>query len=118
VRCGGGLGACRSRICLRSATLPVVVYARVMPIRISVRVSPGARRTEVVGCHGGGWRMRVAAPPERGRANEALAEHLANVLGVPRGAVRVVAGSASRDKVLEIDGLSAAEVAAALRSGV
>ena len=45
-----------------------------MPIRISVRVSPGARRTEVVGRHGGGWRVRVAAPPERGRANEALIE--------------------------------------------
>ena len=88
-----------------------------MPIRISVRVSPGARRTEVVGRHGGGWRVRVAAPPERGRANEALIEHLANVLGVPRRAVRVVAGPASRDKVVEIDGLSAATVEAALCNG-
>jgi uncharacterized protein (TIGR00251 family) len=88
-----------------------------MPIRISVRVSPGARRTEVVGRHGGGWRVRVAAPPERGRANEALIEHLANVLGVPRGAVRIVAGPSSRDKIVEIDGLSAAEVEAALCNG-
>jgi uncharacterized protein (TIGR00251 family) len=85
-----------------------------MPIRVRVRVSPGARRTEVIGRHGGGWRVRVAASPERGRANEALIEHLANVLGVPRSAVRVVAGPASRDKVVEIDGLSAAEVGTAL----
>ena len=57
-----------------------------MPVRITVRVSPGARRTEVVGRHGDGWRVRVAAPPERGRANEALLEHLAELLGVPRAA--------------------------------
>ena len=85
-----------------------------MPVRISVRVSPGARRTEVAGRHGAAWKVRVAAPPERGRANEALAEHLAHVLGVPRRAVRVVAGPASRDKVVEIDGRSAAEIEAAL----
>jgi uncharacterized protein len=87
-----------------------------MPVRISVRVSPGARRTEVVGRYGGGWKVRVAARPERGRANEALAEHLAELLGVPRRAVRVAAGAASRDKVVEIDGRSAAEVEAALSS--
>jgi uncharacterized protein (TIGR00251 family) len=87
-----------------------------MPVRICVRVSPGARRTEVVGRYGGGWKVRVAAPPERGRANVALAGHLAELLGVPRRAVRVAAGAASRDKVLEIDGRSAAEVEAALSS--
>lgn len=81
-----------------------------MPVRISVRVSPGARRTEVVGRHGDGWRIRVAAPPERGRANEALVEHLAGLLAVPRAAVRLVAGAGSRDKVVEIDGLTAARV--------
>ena len=88
-----------------------------MPIRISVRVSAGARRTQVVGRHGASWRVRVAAPPERGRANQALTQHLANVLGVPRGAVRVVAGPSSRDKIVEVDGLSAAEIEAALCDG-
>ena len=85
-----------------------------MPVRISVRVSPGARRTELVGRHGDGWRVRVAAPPERGRANEALVVHLAELLGVPRGGVRLVAGAGSRDKVVEIDGLTAAQVDSAL----
>ena len=88
-----------------------------MPVRIRIRVSPGARRTEVIGRHGDGWRVRVAAPPERGRANEALIEHLAIRLGVPKSAVRVVAGPASRDKLVEIDGLTAAEVDAALGAG-
>lgn len=85
-----------------------------MPARITVRVSPGARRTELAGRHGPGWKMRVAAPPEGGRANEALVGHLAALLGVPKGAVRVVAGAGSRDKVVEVDGLSPAQVDAAL----
>jgi len=85
-----------------------------MPVRITVRVSTGARRTEVAGRYGSGWKVRVAAPPERGRANEALLEHLAGLLGVPRTAVRLAAGAGSRAKVVEVDGLSAAQVDAAL----
>jgi hypothetical protein len=88
-----------------------------MPVRITVRVSPGARRTAVAGRYGDGWKVRVAAPPERGRANEALVVHLAEVLGVPKAAVRVAAGPGSRDKVVEVDGLTAAEIDAALGSG-
>ena len=85
-----------------------------MPVRISVRVSPAARRTEVSGRHGAGWKVRVAAPPERGRANEALVVHLAELLGVSRSAVRVVAGSGLRDKIVEIEGLPRSEIDAAL----
>ena len=85
-----------------------------MPVRIRVRVSPGARRTVVTGRHGDGWKIRVAATPERGRANEALAAHLADLLGVPRPAVRIAAGAASRDKIVEIDGRTLSEVDAAL----
>jgi uncharacterized protein len=87
-----------------------------MAVRITVRVSPGARRTELVGRHGHGWKVRVAAPPERGRANEALVVHLAGLLGLPKAAVHVVAGATSRDKIVEIDGLPTAQVEAALGS--
>jgi uncharacterized protein YggU (UPF0235/DUF167 family) len=52
----------------------------------------------------------VAAPPERGRANHALVELLASALEVPKGTVRVVGGARGRAKVLEVDGLEAAEV--------
>jgi uncharacterized protein len=79
--------------------------------RIAVTVSPGAKRTELVGRHGDGWRARVAAPPEGGRANAALADLLADALGVRRDQVRVVAGQASRRKLVEIDGLDADEIA-------
>jgi uncharacterized protein len=79
--------------------------------RITVAVSPGAKRTELVGRHGDGWKARVAAPPEGGRANAALADLLADALGVGRDRVTVVAGRASRRKVVEIAGLEPSEIA-------
>lgn len=54
--------------------------------------------------------MRVAAPAERGRANEALLELLAATLSVPRSRIRLVAGAGSRDKVIEVQGLRSEEV--------
>jgi uncharacterized protein (TIGR00251 family) len=78
--------------------------------RINVTVSPGARRSDLVGRHGDGWRARIAAPPERGRANEALCKLLAEALAVPRSSVRVVAGQSARAKVVEIDGLERVEI--------
>jgi uncharacterized protein (TIGR00251 family) len=86
-------------------------------VRIQLRVSPGAKRTAVAGRHGDGWKVRVAAPPEGGRANAELLRHLAGLLGVDRRAVRVVSGAHSRDKVVEVDGVAAAAVTAALGAG-
>ena len=63
-----------------------------------------------MGRHGDGWRARIAAPPERGRANEALCKLLAEALDVPRRSVQVVAGQGARVKVVEIDGLEPAEI--------
>jgi uncharacterized protein len=80
-------------------------------VRIHLRVSPRARRTAVVGRHGDGWKVRVAAPPQGGRANAALLRHLADVLGLPTGDVRLVAGAGGRDKLIEVDGLTPAAVA-------
>ena len=78
--------------------------------RVELTVSPGAARSELVGRHGGGWRVRIAAPPERGRANRELVALLAGTLGVERDEVTVVAGRASRRKLVEVEGLSAAEI--------
>ena len=83
--------------------------------RISVTVSPGAKRSELIGLHGDGWRARVAAPPERGRANDALCALLAGLLKVPRGSVHVVGGQTARRKVVEIDDLDSAEIERRLR---
>jgi uncharacterized protein len=78
--------------------------------RVELTVSPGASRSELVGRHGAGWRARIAALPERGRANRALVELVAELAGVPRDRVRVVAGAGSRRKVVEVAGLDDAEL--------
>jgi uncharacterized protein len=86
--------------------------------RVEVTVSPGAARSELVGRHGDGWKARVAAPPERGKANRALEELLADALGVPRERVEVVAGRSSRRKVVEVEGLEAPEVVRRLEAAL
>jgi uncharacterized protein len=76
--------------------------------RLSLRVAPGAKRTEIVGRHGDGWKVRVTAAPEHGRANDAVVRLLADTLEVPRAAVTVVSGHTGRDKIVELDGVGAA----------
>jgi uncharacterized protein len=78
--------------------------------RIVVTVSPGASRNELAGRHGEGWKARVAAPPERGRANEALLDLLAEALGLPCSRLAVVGGGTSRRKVVEVEGLDLDEI--------
>ena len=82
--------------------------------RLSLRVSPGAARSAVVGRHGDGWKVRVAAPPEDGRANRSLVQLLAGVLQVPRDGLRIVSGGGGREKVVEVDGRDAAQADALL----
>jgi uncharacterized protein len=80
------------------------------PVRLRVRVVPGAKRTAIAGRHGEAWKVRVTAPPERGRANEAVVELLSTRLGLATRDVAVVAGASARDKVVELRGVSADEV--------
>ncbi len=77
--------------------------------RLTIHVAPGARRHGVVGRQGDAWKVRVAAAPERGRANDAVIALLAGALGIPRRDVRVVAGARRREKVIELIGLTAAD---------
>jgi uncharacterized protein (TIGR00251 family) len=80
--------------------------------RLRLRVSPGASRSQVVGRHGDGWKVRVGAPPESGKANEALLKLLAATLEIPRNRIEIAAGRGSRDKTIVVQGLSAADVEA------
>ncbi len=77
--------------------------------RLRLRVAPGAARPAVVGRHGDAWKLRVAAAPERGKANDAVLALLAETLCVPRAAITLVSGAASRDKIVELTGLAPAE---------
>lgn len=68
----------------------------------------------VVGRHGDAWKLRVTAPPERGRANDAVVALLAQTVGIPSGDVELVAGAGSRDKVVVVHGLAMTDVEARL----
>ena len=68
---------------------------------VRLTVSPGARRTEVVGLYGDRLKMRVAAAPEKGAANQELIAFLARALQLPKDAFRIL-GAASRSKTVEI----------------
>jgi uncharacterized protein len=77
--------------------------------RVRLRVSPGAQRTELAGRYGDGWKVRVSAPPERGRANEAVLDLLADKLDLPRRSLSIVSGHTAREKVVLMEGIGRAE---------
>jgi uncharacterized protein len=81
---------------------------------IAVRLQPRARRTEVVGERAGAVVIRVSAPPVDGKANAALCAFLADRAGVARSRVRIVRGTASRDKLVRVEGVDASTLRAAL----
>ncbi|HTQ31475.1 MAG TPA: DUF167 domain-containing protein [Opitutaceae bacterium] len=77
---------------------------------LAVKVIPGASRDELCGWLGETAKIKLSAPPVEGRANDALIAFLAEKLGRPRRAVTLVRGAAARQKLVRIDGLTAAEV--------
>ena len=79
-----------------------------------VRVQPRAKRNAVYPAASGGLKVYVTAPPEDGRANEAVVEILAEWLGVKRRQVEIVSGVTNRNKVVRVTGVSAAQLEAAL----
>ena len=83
---------------------------------LEVRVSPGSSRSKVSGLHGGGIKVAVRAPPQKGRANEEVIEVLAEFFGVPERNVSVVSGHTSKTKRVRLIGLTAQQIEAALRS--
>jgi uncharacterized protein (TIGR00251 family) len=77
--------------------------------RVRLRVSPGASRTELAGRYGDAWKVRVSAPAERGRANEAVLDLLAETLELPRRSLSIVSGHGAREKIVLMEGIGSAE---------
>lgn len=78
---------------------------------LTVRVTPRARKTEFAGImEDGTIRIRVTQPPVEGKANVALIEFLAKVLGVSKRRIEIVAGEKGLDKIVSIEGVTAVEV--------
>lgn len=90
--------------------MPLDARPRDGGVRVAVHVQPRAARTEIAGVHGTALKVRLNAPPVDGAANDALVRFLAEQFGVPQRAVRVVAGHASRSKIVELDGVDASAV--------
>lgn len=79
-------------------------------LRIATLAVPRASKTELMGVHDGRLRVRLAAPPVDGAANDELVRFFAQRLDVAKSAVRVAQGSSGRRKTIEVEGLSAAEL--------
>ena len=76
----------------------------------AVRVQPRASKDEIAGEMAGAMKIRLQAPAQEGRANEALIELLAQLLKTPKGAVRILSGERSRIKRLEIRGVTKQQI--------
>ena len=75
-------------------------------ITLTLHVQPSAKRSEIAGLHGDALKIRLAAPPIEGRANEALLKFIAGVFAVPVRNVELYQGSQSRHKVVAVSGSS------------
>ena len=94
-------------------TVPIVRETK-DGVVLSIHVHPNASRTEWAGLYGDALKIRVAAPPVDGAANEALTTFLSDALAVPRAMVRVQSGASGRRKQVCIQGRTAAQVRARL----
>ena len=83
---------------------------------IAVKVVPGSSRDRIAGVLGDALKVATAAPPEKGKANAAVARILAEALGVDRRDVKLVAGPASPRKEFRIAGMTAERIRSSLRS--
>jgi uncharacterized protein (TIGR00251 family) len=80
-------------------------------IVLGLHIQPGAKKTEIAGLHGDTLKIRLAAPPVDGKANECLIAFLAEELAVPRAQVELASGATSRRKWLRVKGASEEAIA-------
>lgn len=80
-------------------------------VTFTVRIQPRARRNAIVGELGDALKLALRAPPVEGKANEACIRFLAEALNLPRSSLAIVSGQSSRNKVVRVSGITAAELA-------
>jgi uncharacterized protein (TIGR00251 family) len=79
-------------------------------VEFSVQVHPNAGKNEVAGITDGVWRIRVAAPPVKGKANKELVAYLSRLLGVGKSQIDIIKGHTGRRKIIAIDGLTQEDI--------
>jgi len=94
--------------------LPITLTPSAGGIRFALKVVPGSSRDRIMGELGGALKVGVSKPPQDGAANKAVVALLASALDVPAAAVRIVRGTTSPRKEVEVSGLSAEELSAKL----
>lgn len=87
-------------------------------VTFSVKVHPRARKNAITGEVGDALKLALLAPPVEGKANEACIKFLAEILGVPRSSVTVAAGHSSRQKLIRVIGMGAAQVEQRLQAAM
>ncbi len=80
-------------------------------MKVKIKVHARGRASRITGRVGDEFKLEVAAPPVDGKANKAVVEFFAGLFGVPRSAVRIVTGERSPHKLVEIDGITEADLA-------
>jgi hypothetical protein len=91
------------------------IRTRAGGVLVEAKIVPNASRNRIAGVLGDRLKIAVSTPPEKGKANQAVCQVLAEVLGIDRRGVRVVAGEGRPRKTLAIEGLTPADLRAKLR---
>lgn len=84
-------------------------------VSLSVHVQPKASRTRIAGLHGDAVKLCITSPPVDGKANAAVIQFFAKLFKIPKAAVTLASGEASRDKRLVLAGISAAQAETVLQ---
>ncbi len=78
--------------------------------RLAIKVSPNTGRNEITGWRGDVLQIKIAAAPEKGKANKELIDFLGRALGIKKSAITIIKGKTSRNKIIEIEGLGREEI--------
>jgi uncharacterized protein (TIGR00251 family) len=79
-------------------------------ITLNVKVTPNASRNEIMGLTDGTWRIKIAAAPDKGKANKELIEFFSKRLGIKKSSISILKGQTSHNKVVAINGITQEEI--------
>ena len=85
---------------------------------LPIRAQPGARRNAIVGEHGGALKVAVQAPPEDGKANEAITDLLRKSFGISKQQIELLSGHTSRDKKFLLTGITLEQLQAKITASL
>ena len=88
----------------------VPIHESSIGVTFAVKVHPRAKKNAITGEIGDALKVALSAPPIDGKANDSCIEFFARLLKVPRSSVTIAAGQSSRNKVIRVNGINAAEL--------